>query len=135
MLIASSLDQPRGPVAQRRGRLVGPTGIRRVIVESVEEIAYGRLRVKPLIQHTAVFDEREVGRRPPLIGPTIMYQPSPDKPRVTMTAEYGQLERTEENALTVGCTTDDQGRRRYEGYDPRNRTGAIPLPDATNSRT
>jgi lipopolysaccharide export system permease protein len=114
----------------------GRLGVRRVIVESVEEIAYGMLRTQRSYS-TSRFsvNVKQVEDRT-LIGPTITYQPNADKPRMTMTAKSGSL-RTDpiENVLIVEL---HNGTIEFGGYTavfPDTERQVIPLPDATNSRT
>jgi lipopolysaccharide export system permease protein len=115
----------------------GRLGIRRVIVESVEEIAYGMLRTQKSYSTSRFSVNVKHVEDRMLIGPTITYQPSPDKPRVTMTAEYARLlTDPTENALIVELhnSTTEFGDG-MKATIPDTVTRAIPLPDATNSRT
>lgn len=115
----------------------GRSGIRRVIIESVEEIAYNTLRVNRSYSNPrfSISVMKVDGRR--LINPTIVFQPSEDKPVVTMTADYGQLEtNTEENTLTVllhngSIKVGNDLKLQVPGEMRRE----IPLPDATNAKT
>jgi len=115
----------------------GRLGIRRVIVESVEEIAYGMLKTQRSYSTSRFSVNVKHVEDRTLIGPTITYQPSPDKPRITMTAEYGSLlTDPDENVLIVelhnGTIEFGDG---VKAVIPDTVRRVIPLPDATNSRT
>jgi lipopolysaccharide export system permease protein len=115
----------------------GRNGIRRVVVESVEEIVYRMLQM-----HRSYGTSRfsinvlRVEDRT-LIRPTFTYQPPGDKPQVTMTAAYGEL-RTDpdENTLTILLHngTIEMGTELKLVF-PDTREWVIPLPDAANAKT
>jgi len=69
----------------------GRPGVQRVIIESVEEIAYGMLRTQKSYS-TKQFSMNVwgvEGRK--LIHPTLSFQPSGDSPAVTVTAEEAEM--------------------------------------------
>ena len=114
----------------------GRAGVRRVVVEAVEEIAYSMLRSnrRYSTSRLAINVIRVEGRR--LIGPTFSLQASGDAPPLTMTAEYGELRTNpEENTLTVimhnGTLEMGSG---YKITFPDTIERVISLPDATNSK-
>lgn len=75
----------------------GRDGVRRVIVDSIEEIAYGMLRTQRQFS-TRTFDinVREV-RDDRLIGPTLTLKPRGSTPPTTITAEEAVLHTDREN--------------------------------------
>ncbi|MCG8586192.1 MAG: LptF/LptG family permease, partial [Pirellulales bacterium] len=69
----------------------GRQGVQRVILESVEEVAYGMLRSKKSYTNKkfSINVKRVEGRR--LIYPTLTFQTSPDLPAATITAAWAEL--------------------------------------------
>ncbi len=115
----------------------GRTGVRRVVVESVEEIAYSMLRSQRRYSTSrlAINVIRVEGRR--LIGPTFSMKGSGDKPSLLMTAEYGELRTNpEQNTLTVIMHNGSiEMGDHFKMTFPDTIERVIPLPDATNSKT
>ncbi|MEX0586409.1 MAG: LptF/LptG family permease [Pirellulales bacterium] len=119
----------------------GRTGIRRVVVESVEEIVYRMLKMQRSYG-TARFTINVMGIQDrTLLSPTFTYQPPGNGPQVTMTALYGRLRTDpEENTLTVLLHNGTIEMSSEKGTElklvfPDTKEWTIPLPDATNSRT
>lgn len=114
----------------------GRDGIRRVIIESVEEIAYNMLRAQRSYGNSrfSISVMRVEDRT--LVSPTITFQPSGDKPAVVMIAETGRLETNpEENSLTVVVqNTSVQVGEQYRVQVPGELRREIPLPDASAGR-
>jgi len=114
----------------------GRDGIRRVIIESVEEIAYNMLRAQRSYGNNrfSISVMRVEGQT--LVNPTISFQPSGDKPAVVMNAESGRLETNpEENSLTLvmqngSVKIGDE----YRVQVPGEMRQEIPLPDATSGK-
>lgn len=79
----------------------GHGGVNRVILESLEEIIYGRLRTTRSYDSDkfSVTVRRVHDRR--LIQPTIMYHYAEDKPPITITADEAQLRADRENDQLV----------------------------------
>jgi len=69
----------------------GRGGVQRVILESLEEIVYGRLRTTGSYstKQLKVKVHRVVGKR--LLQPTFLFYASPDKPAWTITADEAQI--------------------------------------------
>jgi lipopolysaccharide export system permease protein len=114
----------------------GRDGIRRVIIESVEEIAYNMLRAQRSYGNSrfSISVMRVEGQT--LVNPTITFQPSGDKPAVVMIAETGRLETNpEENSLTVVVQNASvQVGEQYRVQVPGELRREIPLPDATSGK-
>lgn len=115
----------------------GRIGVRRVVLESAEEIAYGMLRTQRSYSTSRFsINVQRIDDRT-LVGPIITYQPQANRPKITMTAQYAHL-RTDpdENTLTVllhnGMVESGDGTR---AIFPDTVERVIPLPDATNSKT
>lgn len=80
----------------------GRQGIHRVVIESVEQVIYSRLRSQKSYSNKriSISVKRVEGRR--LIRPNIVIQSSGDKPPIRLTAEEAQLHRNlENNSLVV----------------------------------
>ncbi|HEX3869854.1 MAG TPA: LptF/LptG family permease [Pirellulales bacterium] len=111
----------------------GRSNMRRVVVESVEEIVYGMLRTKRAFTSPAfsIIVKRVDRRR--LIEPTITIRGSGSSPGVTLTAEDAELwADTKTNLLTISCTRgtlDVEGEARLRFDDPIDY--AIPLDSAS----
>lgn len=111
----------------------GRNGVRRVVIEAVEEIAYGMLRSQRSYStsHFSINVMRVDGRR--LIRPTLSFQSSGDSPAFTVTAEEAELRSdTKANELTFVCynsTVDVDGRARV--YYPGELMRAVPLSEAS----
>jgi lipopolysaccharide export system permease protein len=114
----------------------GRDGVRRVIIESVEEIAYNMLRAQRSYGNNrfSISVMRVEDRT--LVNPTITFQQSGDKPAVVMIAETGRLETNpQENTLTVvvqNCSV--QVGKQYRVQVPGEYRREIPLPDATSGK-
>ncbi|HPU06166.1 MAG TPA: LptF/LptG family permease, partial [Thermogutta sp.] len=82
----------------------GRPGARRVVVESVEQIAYGMLRTRKSYssQKFSLVVKDVVGKR--LISPIITVQVQPESPAITLTAEEAELFTDRKaGALTIVC--------------------------------
>jgi lipopolysaccharide export system permease protein len=113
----------------------GRSNMRRVVIESIEEIVYGMLRsnrsfTSPMF---SIIVKRVDGRR--LIEPTISISSRGSSPAVTLTAEDAELwADTKTDLLTISCrrgTLDVQGEARLRFDDPIDY--AIPLDSAAQS--
>ncbi len=115
----------------------GRDGIRRVIIESVEEIAYNMLRAQRSYGNDrfSISVMRVEGRT--LVQPTITFQPNGDRPAVVMNAESGRLETNpEENTLTVVMQNGSiQIGEQYRVQVPGELRREIPLPDASTGKS
>jgi lipopolysaccharide export system permease protein len=107
----------------------GRTGIQRVVLESLEEIAYGMLRTKRTFESKKLsMNVREVqGRR--LLKPVLSFQPTGDHPAVNVSAEEAELHADpEQNTLTIvlyNSVIDIEGEAHLE--DPGRIERQIPL--------
>jgi len=82
----------------------GRPGARRVVVESVEQIAYGMLRTRKSYssQKFSLVVKDVIGKR--LISPIITIQVQPETPAITLTAEEAELFTDRKaGALTIVC--------------------------------
>lgn len=82
----------------------GRTGVQRVALEAIEEIAYGMLRTRRSYssQQFSINVKQVQGRT--LIKPTMSFQPSPDRPPITVRAEEAELHSDPKaNELRVIC--------------------------------
>lgn len=107
----------------------GRSNVRRIVVESVEEIAYSMLRAQRTFSSPrfSIIVKRVDNRR--LIQPTISFQASGDSPAVTLTAEEAELRAdTRLMVLTIVCrngTLDMSGQGRLRFQDTLERE--VPL--------
>ncbi|HWA97708.1 MAG TPA: LptF/LptG family permease [Pirellulales bacterium] len=114
----------------------GRTNMRRVIIESVEEIVYGMLRAHRSFSSPffSIIVKRVEGRT--LIEPTISFQSGKNNAGVTLTAETAELRSdTRQNLLSIVCrrgTLDVEGQARLRFDDTIER--AVPL-DAASQET
>jgi lipopolysaccharide export system permease protein len=114
----------------------GRSSAKRVVIESVEEIAYGMLRSQRSYtsQKFSIIVKRVDGRK--LVQPTITFVGQGDSPTVTLTAESAELRAdTKEMVLTIICTngTVDIGSRgRYRFLDTEERAVPLDSDDAEN---
>jgi lipopolysaccharide export system permease protein len=114
----------------------GRIGIRRVVVESVEEIAYGMLSMQKTYSTARFSITVQRVDEGTLIAPTLTLQPSGEKNPITMTAEYGQLRSDpEENTLTIRLHNGSIESGGVKIVFPDTIERVIPLPDATNAKT
>ena len=80
----------------------GRSGVQRVIIESVEEIAYGMLRTKRSYSTSRFAITVKNVEGTTLILPTVTFQGSGDKPSVTITAQKASLQTSlEEGTLKI----------------------------------
>jgi lipopolysaccharide export system permease protein len=114
----------------------GRDGIRRVIIESVEEIAYNMLRAQRSYGNNRFSISVMKVEGQTLIKPTITFQPSGDRPTMVMVAESGRLEtNSEENILTVVMqNVSVKIGEEYAMQVPGEVRREIPLPDASTGR-
>lgn len=80
----------------------GRTGVRRVVVQSAEQIAYGMLRTQRVYsnQRFSINVKSVEGRR--LMRPTITFHSSGDSPPVVLTAQEAELRfNAEDNTLSI----------------------------------
>jgi lipopolysaccharide export system permease protein len=86
------------------GEYWGQNGIRRKVVQSVEQVAYGKLRTSRSYStpRFSLSVKRLEGNR--LIQPTLFYQPADETEAVSITAAEGQLRSNlDEMTLSVVC--------------------------------
>ncbi|HEY5312316.1 MAG TPA: LptF/LptG family permease [Pirellulales bacterium] len=111
----------------------GRSNVRRIVVESVEEIAYSMLRAQRTFSAPkfSIIVKRVDERK--LIQPTISFQANGDEPAVTLTAEEAELRAdTKLMVLTILCrngTLDITGQGRLRFQDVLERE--VPLDAAT----
>ncbi|MEX2188450.1 MAG: LptF/LptG family permease [Pirellulales bacterium] len=115
----------------------GRDGIRRVIIESVEEIAYNMLRAQRSYGNNRFSISVMKVEGQTLVQPTITFQPNGDRPAVVMLAESGRLETNpEENTLTVVMQNGSiQIGEQYRVQVPGELRREIPLPDASTGKS
>lgn len=97
----------------------GRSNVRRIVIESLEEIAYSMLRTQRSFaaRNFSIIVKRVDGRK--LIQPTITFQASGDNPASTLTAEEAELKSdTKQMLLTMVCNNgtldvSGQGRMRF----------------------
>ena len=111
----------------------GRTGIYRVVVESVEEVAYRMLRTQRAYntRQFSINVKGVSGRR--LIRPSILIRGGPNSPPVSINASEAELQTdTQENTLSIVLTngTIDVGQRWSVAF-PGTYERVIPLVDAT----
>jgi len=109
----------------------GRGGVQRVILESLEEIVYGRLRTTRSFGNDKlkVTVKRLEGKR--LIQPTFLFFPSQDKQPWTITADEAQISvNREENNILLSLTNADVDMGgKDSGYFPGERELPISLAD------
>jgi len=113
----------------------GREGARRVVIESVEEIAYGTLRTKLAYstKQMSINVRRVEGRR--LINPILTFQATGNTPTATITAEEAELRADPAaNTLTITCRngTIEMGGLYAAYQDTIERV--VPLDDASKKR-
>lgn len=114
----------------------GRAGVRRVVLESVEEIVYGMLRTQRTYSSNSfsIVVKRVEGRK--LIGPTITLQGKGKRGSVTMSSEEAELRSdVDEGTLTIVCRNGElevEGQARvFFHNDVLERT--IPLDQGRNT--
>jgi len=111
----------------------GRDGVQRVLLASLEEIVYGRLRTTRSFANNGlkVTVRRVEGRQ--LIQPTIQFFPSRDEPPWTITADVGEISvNKEDNNILFSATNADIDRGdKGSGYVPGKRVFPISLADFT----
>jgi lipopolysaccharide export system permease protein len=113
----------------------GEPGMKRVIVESVEEIAYRMLRARGSFSrpHFSIHVAGVEGRR--LIRPTLVFNASNSSPETILTAREAELKRNpEENTLSI-LLTDGMAERGHDiffAFDGQEE-GIVPLLDDPSS--
>ncbi len=110
----------------------GRNGVRRVVIEAVEEIAYGMLRTQQAYatNHFSINVIGVEGRT--LIRPTLTFRSNGDSPTVTLSAEEAELvSDTENNELTFICinSTVDVGDASF--HHPGEIRRSVPLDEAS----
>ncbi|NUQ65613.1 MAG: YjgP/YjgQ family permease [Pirellulales bacterium] len=115
----------------------GKAGIRRVVIEAVESVAYGMLRTQRSYATNRFSITVKAVRDRTLISPVITFQANPDSPPVMFRAEEAELrsDRTE-NALTIifrNFTVDYGGNVRMQ--NPGTFEQPIPLDAASRARS
>jgi lipopolysaccharide export system permease protein len=111
----------------------GRSNVRRIVVESVEEIAYSMLRAQRTFSAPkfSIIVKRVDDRK--LIQPTISFQANGDDPAITLTAEEAELRAdTKQMVLTILCRNGNlditgQGRLRFQDVLERE----VPLDSAS----
>jgi len=111
----------------------GRQGVQRVVIESVEQIAYGMLRTQRsyVTRRFSITVQRVEGQT--LVRPTVTFQGSAEDPPVTLTAAEAQLRRNpQDNTLSIFLTdgTIDVGDKLSLAF-PDTIERAIPLADAS----
>ena len=111
----------------------GRRGVQRVVIESVEQIAYGMLRTQRSYgnQRFSITVKRVAGDT--LVRPTVTFHGTDDSPTIMLTAREAHLRRNpEENTLSIFLTDgtiDVEGKLSMSFPDTIERV--IPLTDAT----
>ncbi|NLY00361.1 MAG: YjgP/YjgQ family permease [Rhodopirellula sp.] len=115
----------------------GQAGVRRVVVEAVESVAYGMLRTQRSYSTSRFSVTVKAVRDRTLISPVITYQASADSPPVMFRAEEAELRSDRaENALTIifrNGTMDWDGVATMQIPDTFEQP--IPLDAASQART
>lgn len=110
----------------------GRSNVRRIVVESVEQIAYSMLRAQRTFSSPkfSIIVKRVDDRK--LVQPTITFQANGDNPAVTLTAEEAELRAdTKQMVLSILCrngTLDISGQGRLRFQDTLERE--VPLDSA-----
>jgi lipopolysaccharide export system permease protein len=116
----------------------GRAGVRRVVIESVEQIAYGMLRTQRSYSSRGFSISVRRVEGDTLVQPMLTFQPRDDQPAVTASAQSGRLQANpERNTLSVVLTdgTIDIGEDLHISFLGDTISREIPLPDASNPRT
>jgi lipopolysaccharide export system permease protein len=112
----------------------GEPGIKRVIVESIEQIAYRMLRARRSYGHDR-FSIHVVGvEGQKLIRPTLVFYGPDGSPETTLTARQAQLKRNSQNnslSILLSACTVEQGP--YELADDDQLELSVPLLEANES--
>jgi lipopolysaccharide export system permease protein len=112
----------------------GAVGVQRVIVQSVEEIAYGMLRTSGSYanQRFAIVVKDVQGRR--LIRPTMNFHPTGDMPALMITAAEAELQsdlaRNTMTLILIDCEVEAGGK--LQGFFPGRTIREIPLEFLSN---
>lgn len=99
----------------------GRGGVERVILESLEEIVYGRLRTTKTYSNDRLKVTVKEVRGKQLIRPMFLYYPSKDKPAWTITADQAEIRANEQEATVSLILTNaevdfgDQGSLSWPG--------------------
>lgn len=114
----------------------GYNGVRRVVIQSVEDIAYDGLMQQRCYRSSrfSVHTKRLEGRR--LVSPTLWFPATADSPAIIATATTGELRSNpSKNTLAIDL---HNGRIEYDGgvcaHFPDTQTLEVPLTDASRFR-
>lgn len=110
----------------------GREGIRRVVIESVEEIAYARLTQQRSFatKNFSVNVQRVEGKR--LINPTFTFQANLDSPQYTLTAAEAELRAdTTADTLSIICRDSEYEFGTTKGKIPGVIERVVPLSEST----
>jgi len=110
----------------------GRQGVQRIVLESIEEVAYSKLKNHGAHSTTQFSINVKGVKDRRLIGPTVTFKPSGDAPTVVIRAEWAELHSNlEDDTLTILMHNGSAVGGGFEGAFPGTITRVLPLSRAS----
>ncbi len=110
----------------------GKAGIRQVVIESVEEIAYSKLRHQRAFSTKGFSINVQRVEGHVLVNPTLTFQSNLDSPAITITAAEAELRADPSaNTLTIICRDSDYEMGTIRAHMPGENQRVVSLSDST----